>query len=114
MAKAAAILQPPRNDAGICDRRSRAKSRIAKSENTDQGRKKPFIDGHSIENAVALHDGGKMAKYFGYTLCILVALFFFEWFQIIDIPFVDIPDFTSGKKVLIEKSEGSLNQRLGD
>lgn len=55
-----------------------------------------------------------MAKYFGYTLCILVALFFFEWFQIIDIPFVDIPDFTSGKKVLIEKSEGSLNQRLGD
>ena len=55
-----------------------------------------------------------MAKYFGYTLCILVALFFLEWFQIIDIPFVDIPDFTSGKKVLIEKSAGSLKQRLGD
>ncbi|MGB7919229.1 MAG: hypothetical protein WCF40_04155 [Desulfobacterales bacterium] len=55
-----------------------------------------------------------MAKYFGYTLCILVALFFLEWFQIIDIPFVDIPDFTSGKKVLIEKSGDSLKQRIGD
>lgn len=59
-------------------------------------------------------EGEKMAKYFGYTLCILVALFFLEWFQIIDIPFVDIPDFTSGKKVLIEKSGDSLKQRIGD
>jgi hypothetical protein len=56
----------------------------------------------------------KMAKYFGYAVCILVALFFLEWFQIIDIPFVDIPDFTSGKKVLIEKSGDSLKQRIGD
>lgn len=55
-----------------------------------------------------------MAKYFGYTLCILVALFFLEWFQIIDILFVDLPDFTSGKKVLIEKSGDSLKQRIGD
>jgi len=61
-----------------------------------------------------LLEGEKMAKYFGYTLCILVALFFLEWFQIIDIPFVDIPDFTSGKKVLIEKSGDSLKQRIGD
>jgi len=61
-----------------------------------------------------LDEGEKMAKYFGYTLCILVALFFLEWFQIIDIPFVDIPDFTSGKKVLIEKSGDSLKQRIGD
>ena len=62
----------------------------------------------------AYREAKKMAKYFGYAVCILVALFFLEWFQIIDIPFVDIPDFTSGKKVLIEKSEGSLSQRLGD
>lgn len=55
-----------------------------------------------------------MARYFGYAVCILVALFFLEWFQIIDLPFVDIPDFTGGKKVLIEKSENSLKQRLGD
>ncbi|MGD1999077.1 MAG: hypothetical protein PVG81_04085 [Desulfobacterales bacterium] len=67
-----------------------------------------------IENAVALHEGEKMAKYFGYAVCILVAVFFLEWFQIIDIPFVDIPDFTSGKKVLIEKSGDSLEQRMGD
>jgi hypothetical protein len=68
----------------------------------------------SIENAVSSHEGEKMAKYFGYAVCILVALFFLEWFQIIDIPFVDIPDFTSGKKVLIEKSGDSLKQRIGD
>ena len=74
----------------------------------------PFMDGHSIENAVSLHEREKMAKYFGYAVCILVALFFLEWFQIIDIPFVDIPDFTSGKKVLIEKSGDSLKQRIGD
>jgi hypothetical protein len=58
--------------------------------------------------------GGIMGKYIGYAVCILVALFFLEWFQIIDIPFVDIPDFTSGKKVLIEKSGDSLKQRIGD
>jgi hypothetical protein len=72
------------------------------------------MDGHSIKNAVALHKGEKMAKYFGYTVCILVALFFLEWFHIIDIPFVDIPDYTSGKKELIEKSADSLDQRFGD
>ncbi|MFO7687030.1 MAG: hypothetical protein R6V60_13165 [Desulfobacterales bacterium] len=55
-----------------------------------------------------------MAKYFGYVVCILIALFFLEWFQIIDIPFVDIPDFTSGKKVLIEKSGDSLKPPMGD
>jgi hypothetical protein len=62
----------------------------------------------------AYREAKKMAKYFGYAVCILVALFFLEWFQIIDIPFVDIPDFTSGKKVLIEKSGDSLKQRIGD
>jgi hypothetical protein len=62
----------------------------------------------------ACREAKKMAKYFGYAVCILVALFFLEWFQIIDIPFVDIPDFTSGKKVLIEKSGDSLKQRIGD
>jgi hypothetical protein len=58
--------------------------------------------------------GGIMGKYIGYAACILVALFFLEWFQIIDIPFVDLPDYTSGKKVLIEKSGDSLEKRFGD
>jgi len=58
--------------------------------------------------------GGKMGKYIGYAACILVALFFLEWFQIIDIPFVDLPDYTSGKKELIEKSGDSLEKRFGD
>jgi hypothetical protein len=61
-----------------------------------------------------LFAGGAMGKYIGYAACILVALFFLEWFQIIDIPFVDLPDFTSGKKELIEKSGDSLEQRFGD
>lgn len=55
-----------------------------------------------------------MARYFGYAVCVLVALLFLEWFQIIDVPFLDIPDFTRGKKVLLEKSGDSLRQRLGD
>jgi len=59
-------------------------------------------------------EGMTMARYFGYAVCVLVVLLFLEWFQIIDVPFLDIPDFTSGKKVLLEKSGDSLRQRLGD
>ena len=68
-----------------------------------------------MSTSYAIHfGGGAMGKYIGYAVCILVALFFLEWFQIIDIPFVDLPDYTIGKKELIEKSGNSLEQRFGD
>lgn len=51
-----------------------------------------------------------MGKYLGYTILIIVILFFLEWFQIVDVPFLEIPNYLSGKKDMIESTEGVLKQ----
>jgi hypothetical protein len=54
-----------------------------------------------------------MGKYIGYILCILVILFALEYFQIVDIPYFDIPDLqTKGEKIK-EKSD-NMRRRFGD
>ena len=45
-----------------------------------------------------------MIKYVGLAFIILLALFILEWFGIIDVPFLEIPDFTAGKKEMMEKT----------
>ena len=55
-----------------------------------------------------------MGKYIGYALIVMTALFVLEWFQIVDIPYFDIPDFTGAKKELIEKSKDNMQRRFGD
>ena len=51
-----------------------------------------------------------MGKYIGYLLLIMVILFTLEWFQIVDIPYFEIPDYMGGKKVIIDSTEKALDQ----
>lgn len=51
-----------------------------------------------------------MAKSIGYTFLIVTILLALEWFQIIDVPYLEIPDYTSGKKAIVESTEDTLSQ----
>jgi len=51
-----------------------------------------------------------MGKYVGYTLLILVVLVVVEYLQIVDVPFLEIPDFTSEKREMMESSKEVLDQ----
>ena len=51
-----------------------------------------------------------MGKYIGYTLLIIVIVVALEWLQIVDVPYFDIPDFTSGKKDMIHSTEDVLEK----
>jgi len=55
-----------------------------------------------------------MGKYIGYLLCILVILFALEYFQIVDIPYFDIPDLQTKGEMIKEKSEDNMRYRFGD
>ena len=50
-----------------------------------------------------------MGKYIIWLIIIAIALLALEWFEIIDIPYVDLPDFTSSKKDLIHKTTEPVN-----
>jgi len=45
-----------------------------------------------------------MGKYIIYGIIILIVLFILEWLEIVDVPFLEIPDFTSGKEQMIHKT----------
>jgi hypothetical protein len=51
-----------------------------------------------------------MGKYIGYIIVILIALFILNWFKIVDIPFLDPPDFTLDKQESIHKTEDTLEK----
>ena len=51
-----------------------------------------------------------MGKYLGYMILIIVVVFVLEWFQIVDFPFLEIPDFLSEKKGMIHSTEDVLEQ----
>jgi hypothetical protein len=51
-----------------------------------------------------------MGKYIGYAILILVVIFALEWFQIVDVPFFEIPDFLSGKKEMIDSTKDVLDK----
>jgi len=55
-----------------------------------------------------------MGKYIGYMLCILVILFAIEYFQIVDIPYFDLPDLQTKGEEIKEKSEDNMRRRYGD
>ena len=55
-----------------------------------------------------------MGKYIGYALVVAAVLFFLEWFQIVDIPFVDLPNLSAKQEMVIEKSEENMRRRFGD
>lgn len=51
-----------------------------------------------------------MGKYIGYTLLIIVVVVALEWLQIVDVPYLDIPDLTSQKKDMIYSTEDVLEK----
>ena len=51
-----------------------------------------------------------MGKYVGYVILVLIVLFAVEFFEIVDIPYFDIPDYFSGKANMVDKTEGALEQ----
>ena len=51
-----------------------------------------------------------MGKYVGYAILILAVIFVLEWFQIVDVPFFEIPDFLSGKKDMVDSTRDVLEE----
>ena len=51
-----------------------------------------------------------MGKYFIYGVIIFTALLLLNWFKIINIPVLDIPDFTDTKQEIVTKTQDSLKQ----
>ena len=51
-----------------------------------------------------------MGKYLGYLILLLLILFALEWFQVVDLPFLEIPDFMKGKHQMIESTESTLEK----
>ena len=51
-----------------------------------------------------------MGKFVIYTLIILIAAFVLEFFRIVDIPFLEIPDYLSGKAEMIHQTEEMVDQ----
>ena len=51
-----------------------------------------------------------MGKYVISGVIIFIALLVLNWFKIINIPFLDIPDFTGDKQESIHKTEGTLEK----
>ena len=55
-----------------------------------------------------------MGKYIAYLLVIGVAIFILEWFQIVDIPYLDLPNLSKQQEKVIEKSKDNMRKRFGD
>ena len=50
-----------------------------------------------------------MGKYIVYAIIVFLILLILEWLKIVDIPFLEIPDFTAGKKEMIYKTKEALD-----
>lgn len=51
-----------------------------------------------------------MGKYIIWIILIVIALLALEWFGVIDIPYLDLPDFTSGKQDLLHQTKGAAGK----
>jgi hypothetical protein len=51
-----------------------------------------------------------MGKYIIYAVMIFIALFALNFFKIIDIPFLDVPDITDNKQESITRSQDTLKK----
>ena len=50
-----------------------------------------------------------MGKYIGLAMMFVLIILILEWFQIVDIPFIELSDFTTGKKTMYNKTIEALN-----
>ena len=55
-----------------------------------------------------------MGKYLVYILSVLIILLALEYFQIVDIPYLDLPDIQTEGEAYKEKSEDKMRGRFGD
>lgn len=51
-----------------------------------------------------------MGKYLGYFILVVLVIFALEWFEIVDIPFLEIPDYLTGKEDFMQKTSEALEQ----
>lgn len=49
-----------------------------------------------------------MGKYLAYVILALIIIFVLEWFEIVDIPFLEIPNYLTGKEDMMQKTSESL------
>ena len=55
-----------------------------------------------------------MGKYIAYFLIIFIILIGLEYFQIVDVPYFDLPDLTTKGEMIHDKSEENMKRRFGD
>lgn len=51
-----------------------------------------------------------MGKYLAYFIVIVLILFALEWFEVVDIPFLEIPNYLTGKEDFIQKTSEALEK----
>ena len=51
-----------------------------------------------------------MGKYIIYAVLIFIALFILNFFKFIDLPFLDVPDFTDDKQESITRTQDTLEK----
>lgn len=51
-----------------------------------------------------------MGKYIIYAVILVIVAFFLEFFQVVDIPYLEIPDYMSGKETMTQKTENMVEQ----
>ena len=49
-----------------------------------------------------------MGKYIIWLIIIVIVLLALEWFGVINIPYVDLPDFTAGKKDMMHQTKDAV------
>ena len=55
-----------------------------------------------------------MGKYIAYIICIIGILVALEFFKVVDVPYLDLPDLQTKGEQIKEKSEGNMQHRFGD
>ena len=55
-----------------------------------------------------------MGKYIGYFLIVLIIIFALEYFQIVDIPYFELPDLQTKGEQIKAKSEDNMKRQFGD
>lgn len=51
-----------------------------------------------------------MAKYFFYLFLIFAVIFALEFFKIVDVPYLEIPDLVSGTEEILKKSSDQVDK----
>ena len=55
-----------------------------------------------------------MGKYIAYILGVIVIHFALEFFEVVDVPGIDLSDMQSAGENIKEKSEDNMRRRFGD